>query len=113
MLGQVDTDDRTPGPGQFPRHRSGAAGKVHHRVGGRRPGRAADGVDLVVDDGHALQGDGEIIGSGLETTMDVTFQFDVIKGQRIRWPRYEDAEYIMVAGSTRPTAARRRPASAA
>ena len=53
-------------------------------------------------DGHALQGDGEIIGSGLETTMDVTFQFDVIKSKRIRWPRIEDADYIMVAGSVRP-----------
>jgi acetamidase/formamidase len=53
-------------------------------------------------DGHALQGDGEIIGSGLETTMDVTFQFEVIKGKRIRWPRIEDADHIMVAGSIRP-----------
>ncbi|MDQ3071370.1 MAG: acetamidase/formamidase family protein [Acidobacteriota bacterium] len=53
-------------------------------------------------DGHALQGDGEIIGSGLETTMDVTLQFDVIKGKRIRWPRIEDDEFIMVAGSVRP-----------
>jgi amidase len=53
-------------------------------------------------DGHALQGDGEIVGSGLETTMDVTLQFDIIKGQKIAWPRYEDAEYIMVAGSGRP-----------
>ena len=53
-------------------------------------------------DGHALQGDGEIIGSGLETTMDVTFQFDLIKGKRIRWPRIEDDDHIMVAGSIRP-----------
>ncbi|MFN2444140.1 MAG: acetamidase/formamidase family protein [Vicinamibacterales bacterium] len=53
-------------------------------------------------DGHALQGDGEIIGSGLETTMDVTFQFEVIKGKRIRWPRVEDDEHIMVLGSVRP-----------
>ena len=53
-------------------------------------------------DGHALQGDGEIIGSGLETTMDVTFRFDLIKGQRIRWPRIEDGEHIMVAASVRP-----------
>src|SRR3712207_7227144 len=53
-------------------------------------------------DGHALQGDGEIVGSGLETTMDVTFQFDVIKGKRIRWPRIENEEFIMVAGSVRP-----------
>ena len=27
-------------------------------------------------DGHAAQGDGEIIGSGLETTMDVTMRFE-------------------------------------
>lgn len=53
-------------------------------------------------DGHALQGDGEIVGSGLETTMDVTLQFDVIKGRRIRWPRIENDDYIMVAGSVRP-----------
>lgn len=53
-------------------------------------------------DGHALQGDGEIVGSGLETTMDVTLQFDVIKGKRIRWPRIESDDYIMVAGSVRP-----------
>ena len=51
-------------------------------------------------DFHALQGDGEIVGSGLESTADVTFQFDVIKGKRIRWPRIENDEYIMVAGST-------------
>ena len=53
-------------------------------------------------DGHALQGDGEIIGSGLETTMDVTFTFDLIKSKRIRWPRVEDADYLMVAASVRP-----------
>jgi amidase len=53
-------------------------------------------------DVHALQGDGEIVGSGLETTADVTFQFDLIKGRRIRWPRMEDENDIMVAGSVRP-----------
>jgi amidase len=53
-------------------------------------------------DFHALQGDGEIIGSGLESTADVTFQFDLIKGRRIRWPRIENDEHIMVAGSVRP-----------
>ena len=53
-------------------------------------------------DFHALQGDGEIAGSGLESTADVTFQFDVIKGKRIRWPRIENDEHIMVAASIRP-----------
>jgi acetamidase/formamidase len=61
-----------------------------------------DGALFYFGDGHALQGDGEIIGSGLETTMDVTFQFDVIKGKRIRWPRGEDDQHIMVFGSVRP-----------
>ena len=53
-------------------------------------------------DFHALQGDGEIAGSGLESTADVTFQFDLVKKQRIRWPRIENGEHIMVAGSARP-----------
>jgi amidase len=61
-----------------------------------------EGAYFYFGDGHALQGDGEICGSGLETTMDVTLQLDLIKGKRIRWPRYEDAEDIMVAGSGRP-----------
>jgi amidase len=60
------------------------------------------GANFYFGDGHALQGDGEITGSGLETTMDVTFQFDLIKGRRIRWPRIEDEHDIMVAGSVRP-----------
>ena len=61
-----------------------------------------DGALFYFGDVHALQGDGEIAGSGLETTADVTFQFDLIKGRRIRWPRMEDANDIMVAGSGRP-----------
>ena len=61
-----------------------------------------EGALFYFGDGHALQGDGEIVGSGLETTMDVTFQFDLIKDRKIRWPRMEDANDIMVAGSVRP-----------
>jgi acetamidase/formamidase len=61
-----------------------------------------EGALFYFGDVHALQGDGEIAGSGLETTADVTFQFDLIKGRRIRWPRMEDENDIMVAGSIRP-----------
>ena len=53
-------------------------------------------------DGHALQGDGEVCGSGLETSMEVAFRFDLRKKKTISWPRLEDAEHIMVAGSARP-----------
>jgi len=53
-------------------------------------------------DGHAAQGDGEVCGSGLETSMEVAFRFDLVKKKAISWPRLEDAEYLMVAGSARP-----------
>jgi acetamidase/formamidase len=53
-------------------------------------------------DGHARQGDGEVCGSGLETSMDVAFRFRLEKGRAIEWPRLEDATHIMVAGSARP-----------
>jgi len=53
-------------------------------------------------DGHALQGDGEVCGSGLETAMDVAFRFGLLKQKTIAQPRFEDAEHIMVAGSARP-----------
>jgi amidase len=61
-----------------------------------------DGAYFYFGDAHALQGDGEISGSGIETQMDVTFQFDLIKGKKIGWPRYEDENFLMVAGSVRP-----------
>jgi amidase len=53
-------------------------------------------------DGHALQGDGEVCGSGLETAMEVAFRFSLQKKKAIAWPRLEDAEHLMVAGSARP-----------
>jgi amidase len=53
-------------------------------------------------DGHARQGDGEVCGSGLETSMDVAFRFALQKKRKIAWPRLEDATDIMVAGSARP-----------
>ncbi|MBI4538763.1 MAG: acetamidase/formamidase family protein [Gemmatimonadetes bacterium] len=61
-----------------------------------------DGAYLYFGDGHARQGEGEIAGTGLETTMDVVLQVDLVKGKRIDWPRLEDDQYIMVAGSGRP-----------
>ena len=61
-----------------------------------------DGAYFYFGDGHARQGEGEVAGTGLETSMDVTLQLDLIKGRTIDWPRLEDANYIMVAGSGRP-----------
>jgi amidase len=61
-----------------------------------------EGAYFYFGDGHAAQGDGEICGSGLETTMDVTLEFSLIKGKKIAWPRIENEEYIMTVGSVRP-----------
>ncbi|MCJ7628240.1 MAG: acetamidase/formamidase family protein [Longimicrobiales bacterium] len=61
-----------------------------------------DGAYFYFGDGHARQGYGEVNGSGLETSMDVVLEIDLIKGKTIDWPRIEDDEYIMVAGSARP-----------
>lgn len=60
------------------------------------------GALLMLGDGHAAQGDGEIDGAAIETSFDVTFTVDLIKGKTINWPRLVNDEFIMSIGSTRP-----------
>jgi amidase len=60
------------------------------------------GALLHVGDGHAAQGDGEIVGTGIEISFDVQFSVSLIKGQTIAWPRGENAEYIFTVGNARP-----------
>ncbi|MER3553720.1 MAG: acetamidase [Meiothermus sp.] len=62
----------------------------------------AEGALFFLGDGHALQGDGEICGTGIEISMDVQFTLDLIKGQKIEWPRGENDEYIFTVGNARP-----------
>ena len=59
------------------------------------------GALLFIGDGHARQGEGEVVGTGLETSMDVEFTVDVVK-KTIAWPRIETPTHIMVLGSARP-----------
>jgi acetamidase/formamidase len=56
------------------------------------------GALLYVGDGHALQGDGELNGNALETSMDVEFTVDVIPGKRIAGPRVESPTHLMAMG---------------
>ena len=60
------------------------------------------GALLHVGDGHATQGDGEVVGTGIEISMEVQFTVRLIKGKRIRWPRGENADYIFTVGNARP-----------
>jgi acetamidase/formamidase len=62
----------------------------------------APGALLFVGDGHATQGDGEIVGSGTEISLDIEFTVDLRKGERIGWPRGENEDYIFTAGNARP-----------
>jgi acetamidase/formamidase len=58
------------------------------------------GAYFYVGDGHAIQGDGEIAGNALETSMNVTFSVQLIKKEllQLTFPRVEDATYIMATG---------------
>jgi amidase len=57
-----------------------------------------EGALLFMGDGHAAQGDGELTGDALETSMEFEFTVDVISGKSIGTPRAENAEYIMAIG---------------
>jgi len=56
------------------------------------------GALLYVGDGHALQGDGELNGNALETSMDVEFTVDVMQGKRISFVRVETPTSIIAMG---------------
>jgi len=61
-----------------------------------------EGAYLAFGDIHAVQGDGELNGTAVETTAEVTLQLEVLKGREAEWPRIENDSHIMVAASTRP-----------
>ncbi len=60
------------------------------------------GALFFLGDGHAVQGDGEIVGTGIEISFDVQFTVEVLKGKSINWPRAENNDYILAAGNARP-----------
>ena len=57
------------------------------------------GALLFIGDGHALQGDGEPTGTGIEVPMEVEFTVDLRKAAKLAGPRVETAEYIISVGS--------------
>jgi acetamidase/formamidase len=59
---------------------------------------AQPGALLYIGDGHAAQGDGELNGNALETSMDVEFTVDVISSKLLNTPRVESPTHIMTVG---------------
>ena len=57
-----------------------------------------EGALLFVGDGHAAQGAGELTGDALETSMDVEFTVNLVRGQSTGGPRAENDQYLMSMG---------------
>lgn len=56
------------------------------------------GALLSIGDGHAMQGDGEVTGTALETSLRGTIEVRLRKGQRLGWPRAETPTHYMTMG---------------
>ena len=61
-----------------------------------------EGALFHIGDGHAWQSDGEILGTGIEISMDVTLTLTVIPKVEIFWPRGQNENFIFTAGNVRP-----------
>ena len=64
------------------------------------------GALLFVGDAHAVQGAGELTGTGVEVSADVEFEVGVERpgdpADRVQWPRGETATEIFTLGNARP-----------
>jgi acetamidase/formamidase len=56
------------------------------------------GALLSLGDGHAMQGDGEVTGTALETSLRGTVQVTLRKGRRLTWPRAETPTHFIAMG---------------
>jgi acetamidase/formamidase len=56
------------------------------------------GALLSMGDGHAMQGDGEVTLTALETSLRGTIQLTVRKGKRLIWPRAETPTHYIAMG---------------
>ena len=63
---------------------------------------AVPGALFFLGDCHARQGDGEIVGTGIETCFEVEVRLTVEKGRTLVWPRGENVTDIFSVGNARP-----------
>jgi acetamidase/formamidase len=56
------------------------------------------GALLSIGDGHGMQGDGEVTGTALETSLRGTFELQLHKQTRLRWPRAETPTHYIAMG---------------
>ncbi len=58
------------------------------------------GALLFLGDGHAAHGDGELLGNGTETSLDVELSVSLIKGRSVGFPRLEKPDHLVTFGTT-------------
>jgi acetamidase/formamidase len=63
---------------------------------------AVPGALFFLGDCHATQGDGEIVGTGIETCFEVEVRLTVEHDRNLVWPRGENASDIFSVGNARP-----------
>ena len=63
---------------------------------------AVRGGLFFLGDGHAAQGCGEVVGTGIEISFDVEFTVTLVKQKKIVWPRAETSTHILAVGNARP-----------
>jgi amidase len=56
------------------------------------------GALLFLGDGHAAQGDGELTGDALETSMEFSVTVELVKNKNVPQPRAENAQFRMASG---------------
>ena len=63
---------------------------------------ATAGALFFLGDCHATQGDGEIVGTGIETCFEIEVRLTLEKSRKQVWPRGETADDIFTLGNARP-----------
>lgn len=81
--------------GNMDYRRFGPGAKVSFPVG-------VPGALFSLGDCHAAQGDGEIVGTGIETCFEVEVRLTVEKGRNLVWPRGENDTDIFSVGNASP-----------
>ncbi len=56
------------------------------------------GANFSCGDGHAVQGDGEVCVTAIETALDGTFRFELLKGAGLDFPRAETPTHYITMG---------------